>query len=491
MTTPVEARIAAPFQATAKQLEFAHHWHDPVCRTLLIGGAIRAGKTQAAGRLLVETAVKQPSTYLVALLTYRELEDSTKKALLHGDGSVPPLIPPELVDRYRASDNLVRLKTGSDILFRSLDEPGKLLNLTLGGVFVDQIEELDLGDAGERIFDTLLGRLSDPRGPRKLMAVANPASTLHWAYRRLVNEATRDEGARYVHVSMRDNAEHLPADYVAAMEATRTTRPFWFRSFVLGEWGAFEGAAFTEFDPAVHVVEPFEIPTGWERFESMDHGANNPTAWLLWAVDYDGNLVVADEYYSPGLVSKHAQEILRRRKQWWEANGRENTCWADPSVFARHGLETRLGDPASIATEYADFGIGLSPANNDRKAGYLRLCELLHIEPGRITPPWAPVPQSVGGAPRLYVFSGCKHLIEQLKSAPVAADGVDAGEAVEPKWASAHGHAVDAARYGALSRPSPSEEPAPPLADERAEALRRSFEAEQEEEAEAEWERLY
>jgi hypothetical protein len=51
------------------------------------------------------------------------------------------------------------LKTGSEILFRSLDEPAKLLNLTLGGVFADQIEELDPGDAGERIFDTLLGRL--------------------------------------------------------------------------------------------------------------------------------------------------------------------------------------------------------------------------------------------------------------------------------------------------------------------------------------------
>ena len=287
------------------------------------------------------------------------------------------------------------------------------------------------------------------------------------------------EGARYVHVSMRDNAEHLPADYVAAMEATRTTRPFWFRSFVLGEWGAFEGAAFTEFDPAVHVVEPFEIPSGWERFESMDHGANNPTAWLLWAVDYDGNLVVADEYYSPGLVSMHAQEILRRRKQW-ETNGQGNTCWADPSVFARHGLETRLGDPASIATEYADFRIGLSPANNDRKAGYLRLCELLHVEPGRTTPPWTPIPDSASGAPRLYVFSSCKHLIEQLKSAPVAADGVDAGEAIEPKWASAHGHAVDAARYGALSRPSPSEEPPPPLLDERAEALRQTYVRERE-----------
>jgi hypothetical protein len=69
----------------------------------------------------------------VARLTYRELEDSTKKAMLHGDGSLPPLIPPELVAQYRASDNLVHLKNGAVILFRSLDEPAKLLNLTLGG----------------------------------------------------------------------------------------------------------------------------------------------------------------------------------------------------------------------------------------------------------------------------------------------------------------------------------------------------------------------
>jgi hypothetical protein len=40
-----------------------------------------------------------------------------------------------------------------------------------------------------------------------------------------------------------------------------------------------------------------------------------------------------------------------------------------------------------------------------------------------------------------------------------------------PEMATNHGHAVDAARYGALSRPSPSEEPPPPLQDERAEAL--------------------
>jgi hypothetical protein len=87
-------------------------------------------------------------------------------------------------------------------------------------------------------------------------------------------------------------------------------------------------------------------------------------------------------------------------------------------------------------------------------------------------------PSGTGGAPRMYVFSTCRRLIDQFKSAPVAVEGMDAGEIVDPKWATSHGHAIDAARYGAMSRPSPSEdepEPDPTLEDPRAEALRQSF----------------
>jgi Phage terminase large subunit len=446
---------------------------------VVLDGAIRSGKTQAAARILLEWAVAQPATYLVARSTYRSLKDSTEKALLFGDGGLPPLIPPELVGQYRASDELVRLRSGGEILFRSLEEGqvSKILNLSLAGVLVDQIEELDPGDAGERVFDTLLGRLSDPRGPRKLLAVANPAGLVSWQYRRLINEATCDPGVARVHFTLRDNEANLPIDYVASMEATRRTRPHWHASFIEGRWGAFEGQAFEEFSEQVHVVEPFVLPSGWERFESMDHGANNPTCWLLWAFDYDGNLIVCDEYYASGLVSKHAAEILRRRAAWWEPSGESNTCCADPSIFARHGLSDPRGSPASVMTEYAEFGIGLSPANNDRKAGYLRLCELLRVDPKRLRPSWAPSSSAVLGAPRLYVFRTCRNLIDQFKSAPVAAEGLDAGEIVDPRWATSHGHAIDAARYGAMSRPSPSDEPErdSTLEDPRAEALRQSY----------------
>jgi hypothetical protein len=56
------------------------------------------------------------------------------------------------------------------------------------------------------------------------------------------------------------------------------------------------------------------------------------------------------------------------------------------------------------------------------------LVELLHVNPGRIAPPWAQVRAGVHGAPRLCVFSSCEQLIRQLKSAPVVVDEQLTGE---------------------------------------------------------------
>ena len=86
----------------------------------------------------------------------------------------------------------------------------------------------------------------------------------------------------------------------------------------------------------------------------MDHGAANPTAWHAWAVDHDSNLIVFDEYYSPGRVSEHAPEILRRRRpspgvsrphglNWWERrNDRGTSSSAAPVTRTRRSAPTTV-----------------------------------------------------------------------------------------------------------------------------------------------------
>ena len=356
--------LAPPFTPTAKQTEFFAACVDPDAKQVLFDGAIRSGKTQACCRAVVEWALMHPgTTSLVARSTYRELEDSTKKVMLRGDGGLPPILDPQLVAEERASDNKVVLRNGSEILFRSLEEQnvGKVLGATYAAVFVDQIEELDSGPAGERSTTRCWGRLSDPNGPRKLIASGNPGPTTHWLYRRFIDPRTRGPRTRRVHVTLLDNAAHLPDDYLEAMLATKDTRPHWYRAFVLGEWGSFEGAAYTEFAEDVHVVAPFAVPSEWVRLEGMDHGVNNPTAWLLGATDFDGNLLVVDEYYRPGLIADHAAEVWRRRREsWWSRDGKGElvyaTCFGDPSIRNRFGTRDVTGRELSVETEYADHG---------------------------------------------------------------------------------------------------------------------------------------
>lgn len=474
-----------PFRANAKQQALAEAWHDPGTRVVLIAGAIRTGKTQGAGRLIVETALQHPALYLVARSTYRELEDSTKRAILLGDGNLPPLLPTEIrywggKDQYRAADNKIVLPNGSELLFRSLEENniGKILNLTLGGIFVDQIEELDPGEAGERLFDTLLGRLSHPGGPRKLVAVANPAARMHWVYRRLVDEQTADRSSAYIHVTMRDNAPNLPPGYVEEQEATAESRPAWFQTYVLGEWGAFEGAAYPMFTADQHVIPSFDIPEWWERFENVDYGMNHPTAWYCSAIDNDGNVVTFDEYHEPNLPSATAPIIMQRRS-WWHpnANPAHVRCYADPSMFASAGVSNKWGAPASVATEFQDLGINLIRGNNDRVVGHVRLAELLTPTAERLFPDFHPRHAREPNAPQWFITANCTNLIEQLQAAPIEEEGEPhPGEAVSKRWEGPYGHGHASMRYGLLTRLDEATEPRQPLSDPRAELLRTTIE---------------
>lgn len=332
--------------------------------------------------------------------------------------------------------------------------------------------------------------------PLRMCSASNPGGIGHgWVKKRFPIDG-EPRGRRVFIPAKIDDNPHLDVDgYRASLSHLEPTLR---RQLEEGDWQVAEGLAFPEFRPSIHVVEAFPIPAHWQRFEALDHGIANPCAVLMCATDEQGNIVVFDSYVSPGNISEHCAAILARRPAWWPAYADEDgrlvepypLTLADPSVRNRTGGVlrgfVRWGEPATIATEYAEQSGGeivLGLANNDPRAGRARIAELLMLQPGRPAPYYAPHLAGASATPSLYVVgSRCPELVEQLENAPLLrldSGRKGAGEIVDPGWEGRSGHCVAALRYGCLSRPEPSEQaprqltPAEEIAARQADILRR------------------
>jgi hypothetical protein len=301
-----------------------------------------------------------------------------------------------------------------------------------------------------------LRRLKDFAVPLRMRSASNPGGIGHtWVKRRFVDE--RAPGVVFIPAGVKDSSAYL--DVNAYVQSLSELSPTLRQQLLEGDWGAFEGAAFQDFNRALHCIPRIQIEDFWERFESMDYGISNPTAWLFWVVDGEGNLIVTDSHYAPGLPSETAPIIVKKRQLW-----RSTECFGDPASLAqRTSTVNRFGEASTIESEFADLGVPLARAHNDPRAGYTRLRELIKPDPKHRFPDWHPF-RGRTGSPHLFIVAqGCPQLVEQFETAPLQGEDKQwTGEMVDPKWESAHGHALAACRYGAMSRPQVPVEPERP-----------------------------
>ena len=231
-----------------------------------------------------------------------------------------------------------------------------------------------------------------------------------------------------------------------------------------GSWEAIDNAAFPHFDPKVHIVPQMRAPDVWRKWEAMDFGISNPTAWLAAGLDSNANTLIYGEYYKPGLITQHASAILTLRANAW---GKPSIALCDPSIRNATGFGS-AGRGETVHSEFSSNGIFLVAANNDRRAGLAKIADMLRPDPSRPFPDWHPLTLQEGGvvmgSPRLFVTENCVNLIEQLKYAPLDPEG---GDIIEPYWESRHGHAMASARYLCTARVFPEDVSEQPSAGRR------------------------
>lgn len=196
---------------------------------------------------------------------------------------------------------------------------------------------------------------------------------------------------------------------------------------VLGEFHETGGLVFDEFDDRYHLIDPFDIPDGWTRYRSVDHGTVNPCACLWLAVSPDGDYYIYREYYRPGLqVSENARNIVEASGNELEGRG---LAEAGKGVFYERYIEkpTRelyhktIMDSRSGATksgvgmlDYAQLydwsGLKTTPAPGLKSQDSVPVVkEMLRILPDKKHPY-----NNVSGSPRVFVFRNLSNFQKEI-----------------------------------------------------------------------------
>lgn len=293
------------------------------------------------------------------------------------------------------------------------------------------------------------------KAPPRMRMGSNPGNIGHaWVKRRLVDDATREPGAAFIPSRVYDNPGLVVEEYRKSLSHLGEVLQ---QQLLDGDWGAFEGMALARFGEA-NLIPSFKLEESHTRFEAMDYGLNG-TAWALVATDHDGNQIFVDTIACRDLLPDEVCELVvaKRKHAGW---GWSNTVWADPSLFHRTYGRTRFGTPTTLDLEFAQAGIPISRANNDARAGLIRLRTLVEPDADRRFPTWHPRAGDLGSPSLFVVQPSCKELIEAIVSAPLQPiDRSDAGEKIDPEWEGRHGHFTAMARYAVMSRPDASKQP--------------------------------
>ena len=308
-------------------------------------------------------------------------------------------------------------------------------------------------------------RSSNRQVPRKVRATCNPYGPGHnWIKSRFIDAAAPgvirrdDDGRGRTHVfgTLYENRILLDADpdYLKTLRSDRNKnrRKAWLE----GSWDIVAGGMFDDlWDPRIHVVSPFQIPSSWRIDRSFDWGSSKPFSVGWWAESDGSDVTTAD-----GTARPTVRGDLYRIAEWYGWNGKPNEgCRMLIKDIARGVLDrevalglTVLPGPAdsqifatvegrSQAAEMADEGVHWTQADKapgSRRAGVERLRTLLAGAAQKTDRPRE--------QPGLFVFATCRHFV---RTVPVltrdARDPDDVDSAAED-------HIYDETRYRIMAR---------------------------------------
>ena len=200
-------------------------------------------------------------------------------------------------------------------------------------------------------------------------------------------------------------------------------------AMLYGDWDAFEGAFFPEFDRFRHISsESTEIPLGSILFRALDYGLDM-TACLWCAATPSGKIIVYRELYESNLLLSEAAKKIVSMTEKGESI---RYTVASPDLWSRRQESGKSGFDVMTANGLTR----MIKADNSRIAGW------------RIVREYLKSGSEFGGEPKLTITASCKNLIRCLPllrfDEHIREDASDSPHEIT--------HAPEALRYALMSR---------------------------------------
>jgi phage terminase large subunit len=231
----------------------------------------------------------------------------------------------------------------------------------------------------------------------------------------------------FIRAKLNDNP-HVDPDYVKSLAGLPEHLR---RAYLEGDWDVVLGQYFSDFRRDLHVVPEMLIPTEWRKFRAMDWGYNDPWCTLWFAVSPDRHIYVYRELYAREMNSSDYARLVR---QMTGSDEQISGTYLSPDAWQRRGMKDISGGE-NIAEVLMRNGIPVLKADNSRVIGWQRVRENLAIAPD--------------GEPWLRIMENCHNLIRTFPNATVDENNI------EDVSGHCEDHALEALRYGLMSRPSP------------------------------------
>lgn len=188
--------------------------------------------------------------------------------------------------------------------------------------------------------------------------------TQPWIYDDIYN--SNDPNVFVVTTDIRDNP-HLSEDAIKDFEASLT--PEEKEARIHGRFLHLTGLIYKEFNPSMHIIEPFQIPKHWTKYFCIDPHPRTPTACLWLAADPHGKLWIYDELWLDSMNLEQIAHAIHAQEQ----SGVPLIRFIDPAM----DKDNELAGGFNTRKELMRYGIFTSRANTDPDLGRNRIKQAL------------------------------------------------------------------------------------------------------------------